>query len=139
MSNDHSANGHLSIGAVALIAGCSVETVRFYEKSGLMPTPRRSPGGHRIYTESMVERLSFIRRSRGLGFSTQQISELLVLIEGGGVSCERVKRLTSGHLRDVQIKIAELKRMETTLAALVEECPGGEVSDCPIVRELQSS
>ena len=132
MSNDR-----LTIGKVAEQTGCHIETIRYYEKEDLLPPPGRSAGGHRLYTTDLIERLVFIRRSRELGFSMQEIRELLSVVDGRQVSCERVKNLADTHLKDIRSKISDLRRMETTLRELSNQCSGDDVPECPIIEALQ--
>ncbi len=128
----------LSIGRVAAETSCHIETIRYYEKEGLLPAPERTKGGHRLYTRQMVERLLFIRRSRELGFSMGEIRQLLSLVDGDQVSCERVKTIALEHLQEIQSKIADLRKMERTLQDLSNQCSGEDVPYCPIVDALQS-
>jgi MerR family mercuric resistance operon transcriptional regulator len=128
----------LSIGKVATETGCQIETIRYYEKEGLLPTPERTSGGHRLYTDQMVERLQFVRRCRELGFSMGEIRQLLSIVDGEHVSCERVKNIALEHLQDIQSKIQDLVKMERILRDLSDQCSGDDVPDCPIVDALQS-
>ncbi len=131
-------SGHrLTIGKVAAQTGCHIETIRYYEKERLLPSPERSEGGHRLYTSSLIERLVFIRRSRELGFSVQEIRELLSIVDGQQVSCERVKHLADTHLKDIRAKVSDLRRMEKTLGELSRQCSGNDVPECPIIEALQ--
>ncbi len=127
----------LTIGKVADQTGCHIETIRYYEKEGLLPPPDRSQGGNRLYTASLIERLVFIRRSRELGFSMIEIRELLSVVDGDQVSCERVKHLADTHLDDIRSKISDLRRMERTLKTLSNQCSGDDVPECPIIEALQ--
>ena len=126
-----------TIGKVAKATGLNIETIRFYEKEGLLPAPDRSPGGHRLYSSDQVARLTFIRRSRELGFSMVEIRQLLGLVDGNEVSCERVKHIADAHLADIQAKIADLQKMKRSLETLSAECSGRDVPDCPIIDVLQ--
>lgn len=127
---------HLTIGVLAKGAGVKVETIRYYEHVGLMPPPPRSLGGHRHYERAHLRRLGFIRRSRELGFPLDEIRALLGLVDGGDVTCGEVRQLTLHHLGGVRRKIADLKRMERTLADIAEQCEGGAVRHCPIIEAL---
>ncbi len=129
----------LTIGKVAKRTGCHIETIRYYEKEHLLPAPERSEGGHRLFTNSLIERLVFIRRSRELGFSVEEIRELLSIVDGEQVSCERVKHLADTHLKDIRSKIGDLQRMEKTLGKLSRQCSGNDVPECPIIEALQVS
>lgn len=129
----------LSIGKVAARTGCNIETIRFYEKEGLLPPPGRTEGGHRLYTTEMVGRLVFVRRCRELGFSMAEIGQLLSLVDGDQVSCERVKDIADLHLVDIRSKIADLRKMERTLRDLSSQCSGDDVPQCPIIEVLQQT
>ena len=129
----------LSIGKVASQTGCNIETIRFYEKEALLAPPGRTEGGHRVYTPEMVGRLVFIRRCRELGFSMEEIRQLLSIVDGEQVSCERVKDIADLHLLDIRSKIADLRKMERTLKDLAKQCSGDDVPDCPIIEVLQES
>jgi MerR family mercuric resistance operon transcriptional regulator len=131
-------DNRLTIGKVAAKTGCNVETIRFYERESLLPAPGRTEGGHRLYTDDMVRRLVFIRRSRELGFSMDEIRQLLSLVDGEQVSCERVKSIADEHLTDVRAKIADLRKMEWTLRELSDRCSGDDAPDCPIIDALQA-
>ena len=130
-------DNRVTIGKVAAITGCHIETIRFYEKEALLPHPDRSEGGHRLYSTQLIERLVFIRRSRELGFSMAEIRQLLSLVDGEQVSCQRVQQIADEHLRDVRAKIADLKKMERSLDDLSNQCSGDDVPDCPIIEVLQ--
>ncbi len=126
----------LTIGAVSRRTGVNIETIRFYERVGMLPKPPRSAGGHRIYGHEQVMRLGFVRRSRELGFSLDEIRGLLHLVDGGRYGCAEVKAITLDHLADVRRKIADLRRLERTLADVAGKCRGGKVPDCPVIEAL---
>ena len=123
------------IGALSRRSGVNIETIRYYERIGLMPAPPRSHGGHRVYDHDHLKRLSFIHRSRRLGFSIQEIRELLGLIESD-FSCRDVKAVVLDHVEDVRAKITDLKKIERTLLTFADQCDGGEAADCPIINQL---
>ena len=125
-----------TIGALSKRTGCNIETIRYYEKIGLLPSPPRSEGGHRVYDENHLKRLAFIRRTRELGFTLNQVRELLGLVDGGDYGCGDVQEITLGHLGDVRRKISDLKRLERVLKNMAAECPGGTVPECPIIDVL---
>ena len=126
----------LGIGALAARTGVNIETIRYYERIGLMPPPTRTESRRRSYEEAEVQRLTFIRRSRELGFSVADIRKLLELAHGNNPKCGTARALTSHHLRDVRGKIASLKRMERALKRMIEACqPDGQRS-CPIIDAL---
>ena len=125
-----------TIGTLSKATGCKVETIRYYERIGVLPSPPRTEGGHWAYGEEHLKRLNFVQRSRELGFSLNEVRQMLRLVDGGDVTCEQVRRITLEHLHDVQDKIADLKRMERTLKDTAARCAGGEAPDCPIIDSL---
>lgn len=130
---------YLSIGKVSIHTGCHIETIRFYEKEGLLPKPERTEGGHRLYSDTQVKRLVFIRRCRELGFSMEEIRQLLSIVDADLVSCKKVKAITESHIQDIRLKIKDLKKMEKTLTELSNQCSGKDIPDCPIIDVLQNS
>jgi MerR family mercuric resistance operon transcriptional regulator len=126
----------LSSGRIAKLAGVNLETVRYYERIGLMPKPDRTAGGHRSYSTDHARRLSFIRRARDLGFSLDEIRALLALAQPGKSACAGVKRIASAHLQDVRTKMADLARLEHILAKTVERCVGDQSPACPVLDAL---
>ena len=126
----------LTIGALARRAGSNVETVRYYERIGLMPAPPRSKGGHRLYGEEHVRRLAFIRRSRDLGFALDEVRGLLGVCDTGNYTCAQVKAATLRQRDAVRQKIADLQRLDATLSAISDRCAGGVDQDCPILETL---
>ncbi len=126
----------VSIGAAARRSGVKVETVRYYERIGLVAPPPRSAGGHRVYGPGAVTRLAFVRRARALGFTLGQVRDLLALADARETSCVEVERLARGHLAAVRGRLADLARMETVLAEMIARCAGGSVPDCPILEAL---
>jgi len=126
----------LTIGTVAHSAGSNVETVRYYERIGLLPEPPRSAGGHRLYGEEHLRRLAFIRRSRDLGFSIDEVRGLLAVCDSGDYDCAEVKARTLRHRASVRRKIADLERLDTVLSAIASRCAGGASQDCAILDVL---
>lgn len=126
----------LTIGEVARRAGCKVETIRYYERVGVLPAPPRTTGGHRLYGRAHLKRLVFVRRSRELGFGLSAIGGLLDLAEGGTKTCADVKTLTLQHVDEVRCRITDLKKMERALRGMARRCAGGEASDCPVIDAL---
>lgn len=129
----------LTIGRLAALSGVNLETVRYYERIGLMPAPGRTEGGHRLYDEPHRRRLSFIRRGRELGFGIDEIRALLALAEPQRRSCDEVRAVASAHLLDVQAKIADLNRLEALLAGTVYRCDSGAAApSCPVLDLLEA-
>jgi DNA-binding transcriptional MerR regulator len=125
----------LGIGALAQRAGVRIDTVRYYERSGLLAPKTRLQSGYRRYGAAELARLRFIRRAQTLGFSLREIRDLLALSKGRDVA--RVKRAAQGKLADVEQRIAALQRVRDGLATLIEACPGhGDPIDCPILKAL---
>ena len=127
----------LTIGKVARQTQCNIETIRYYERESLLPAPQRTPGGHRLYNESMIKRLVFIRRSRELGFSMAEVRQLLSVVDGDVISCEKVKGIAENHLQDIKTRIADLRKMQRILGELSQQCSGENVPECPIIDVLQ--
>ncbi len=126
----------LTIGKLSQQTGVNIETIRYYEKAGLMPNPPRSEGGFRLYRYDHRRRLTFIRRCRELGFTMSEVRELLGLVDAHGYTCGEVQTLTLEHAKSVRGKIVDLRRMEKTLRAIASECSGSDVPDCPIIDAL---
>ena len=126
-----------TIGTLSRDTGCHIETIRYYERIGLLPGPPRSAGGHRLYDSSHADRLSFIRRSRALGFPLEEVRTLLDAVDSGAYSCAEVRALTLRQLADVRHKIAELGKLEKALKQMARECDGGDRLPCPIVDALR--
>jgi len=126
----------LTRGALAARTGCNIETIRYYERVGLLPPPPRSAGGHRLYGEGLVRRLNFVRRSRDLGFSIEEIRELLRLVDGGTYTCREVEKLARDHMREIRRKIADLRKLERVFETMAAQCSGDAVPDCPIIDAL---
>ncbi len=130
----------IPIGALAARTRCNIETIRFYEKIGVLPKPARTEGGHRAYAHAHVERLTFIRRARELGFTLDQVRALLRLADARDVPCAEVKQLATSHLAEVRTRIADLRAMRKALAGLVAQCDArgdaGDLPGCPLVETL---
>ena len=126
----------LTRGALAVHASCNIETIRHYERVGLLPPPPRSAGGHRLYGEDLVKRVNFVRRSRDLGFSIEEIRALLGLVDGGTYTCGEVEKLACDLVLEIRRKIADLRRLQRVLETMAARCSGDAVPDCPIIEAL---
>lgn len=124
---------------MAELAGVHLETIRYYERIGLMPEPGRTSGGYRSYGAAHARRLAFIRRARELGFGIEEIKALLALAEPGQASCAEVRALTMTHLDAVRAKISDLRRLENILAETVAQCSGTKTPACPVLDMLNES
>lgn len=127
----------ISIGVLGKATGVNIETIRYYERIGLLPEPDRTLAGYRQYGEEHLRRLSFIRKGRDLGFSIEAIRALLRLAEHPEQPCEGADRLASAHLAEVERKIEELARLRDALRQMTE-CCAGSVAECRIIDALAS-
>ncbi len=128
----------LNIGQVAKRTGITVETVRFYEKQGLIAAPQRSDSGYRQYSPETVKRLQFIQHAKEVGFTLKDIGDLLALRREPGTSCADIKLSAMQKIEEVDQKIRDLKRIRDALHRMAMKCSGrGALSECPILEELQ--
>lgn len=126
-----------TIGFLARETGCKVQTIRYYEQVGLMPEPQRSAGNQRLYRPAQLQRLRFIRHARDLGFSQNEIRELLRLVDRPEQSCETVTDIMSHHLVEVENKIAQLEALRDEFQRMIEQCSGKrQMADCRIIAAL---
>jgi len=127
----------LSIGQVAKRTGVTVETMRFYEKQGLITVPQRSDCGYRQYPPEMVKRVRFIQHAKEVGFTLKEIDELLALRRKPGTSCADIKLRAAQKVQEVDQKLNDLKRIRGALQRMIMKCSGrGDLSECPILEEL---
>ena len=130
--------GSLTIGKVARLAGVGVETIRFYEREGLIEEPPRWPSGYRRYPEETVARIRFIRRAKELGFSLKEIKELLELRLDPEATCGDIRRRAYKKISDIEKRIAMLQKMKAALETLTAACRGGgPINECPILEALE--
>jgi MerR family transcriptional regulator, copper efflux regulator len=128
----------LTIGQVAEQANVHIETLRYYERRGLVARPPRSASNYRLYPEDVVRRVRFIKRAQGLGFSLNDIEELLSLRAAPEAGCAEVRACAEAKMKDIDVKIGALTAMKNALSTLVAECSGeGPLSDCPILESLE--
>ncbi|MDA8249638.1 MAG: helix-turn-helix domain-containing protein [Rhodospirillales bacterium] len=137
MSSAGPRSGAIAIGELAQRTGCNIETIRYYERIGLLPMPGRK-GRFRRYGGEDVKRLAFVRRARELGFTLNEVRALLSLAAGNGDACGEVRAIAAAHLADVRAKIADLRTMEGVLADAVRQCDAGEAPGCPLIDVLAS-
>jgi len=116
--------------------GSNLETVRYYEKVGLLPEPPRTAGGYRSYDTTHERHLRFVLRARELGFSLDEIRALLRLVDKRDQPCAEARAVAATHLQDVRAKIADLKRMERVLKNVVAQCGDGTLPECPLIETL---
>ncbi len=129
---------HLTTGRLAKEAGVNIETIRYYERQGLLPRPPRKSSGYRLWPLDTVKRIRFIKHAQELGFSLREISELLSLRTEANKTCLEVKQIADEKIADIDQKIKSLKRIKKALKKLSQTCPGsGPISDCPILDALE--
>jgi MerR family mercuric resistance operon transcriptional regulator len=126
----------LPIGELSRRTGCNVETIRYYERIGLLPPPPRN-GRYRSFSAGDMARLVFVRRARELGFTLDEVGALLKLSAiDGGSACGEVREISAAHLADVRARIADLRAMERVLAAAIRQCDAGQQPGCPLIEAL---
>ena len=129
----------LKIGDVAERGGVNLQTIRYYEREGLLPEPPRLASGYRIFPESSVRRVRFIKRTQELGFSLAEIRDLLSLREDAGAGAQEIRDRARAKVLDIEEKIRSLRAMKEALNSLAEKCPGcGPLSECPILDALDA-
>ena len=128
----------IAIGELSRRTQCNIETIRYYERIGLLPRPRRK-GKFRRYDGDDVSRVKFIRRARQLGFTLDEVRSLLPLAPAGGQrACAKVRGIAAAHVADIRNKIADLQRMERVLADAICECEAAKLPKCPIIEVLSA-
>lgn len=128
----------MKIGEVAAASGCHLETIRYYERIGLLPPPERTASGYRAYSASDVQRVRFISRGWDLGFSLDEIKSLLRLTEDPDLSCEGADQLAQRHLAEIRERIGQLQGMARELELTIKDCAGGRRAACAILGTLQA-
>ena len=129
----------LRIGEVAECGGVNLQTIRYYEREGLLPKPPRLASGYRMFPDTAVRRVRFIKRAQELGFSLAEIRELLSLRENAGAGAQDMRERAKAKIADIEEKIRALRAMKDALNRLAERCPGcGPLSDCPILDALDA-
>jgi Hg(II)-responsive transcriptional regulator len=132
----HDAARVVKRGELAARVDCHLETIRYYEKTGLMPEPARTEAGHRVYDGDQERRLRFILRARDLGFSIEELKGLLTLVDSDHLACGEVYEKTQAHIADIREKIADLRRLENTLSTISAKCARGDTPECPVIDAL---
>ena len=126
----------LTIGQLSKVTSVNIETIRYYEKIGMLPVPPRTEGGRRVYGRLETRMLAFIRRARELGFSLDEIRALLRLGGPEKATCGEVKAIATRHLEDIRAKLSDLKKLERLLSKTVARCTGRAAPDCPVIEIL---
>ena len=129
---------HFTTGQVAKHANVNIETIRYYERRGLIPEPPRRESGYRQYPHDTVDRIRFIKRAQELGFALKEIQELLSLRLDPSTPAIEIRNKTEAKVRDIEEKIETLQKMKQALLHLIHQCDGhGTVNDCPIIAALE--
>ena len=123
----------MPIGELSRVTGVNIETIRYYERVKMLPAPPRTASGRRVYGSNEARLLAFVRRSRELGFSLDEIRALLRLGGPEKASCREVREIAAHHLTDIRTKLADLKKLERLLATTIARCSGRMAPDCPVL------
>ncbi len=126
----------LSIGQLSRVAGVHIETIRYYERIGMLPTPPRTAAGRRVYGSDHARALTFVRRGRELGFTLEEIRALLELNRANPAPCAEVRKIAGLHLQSVRAKLADLAVLESILAQTVTRCEGNISAECAVLDML---
>lgn len=129
--------GSFTIGQLSQRTGVNIETIRYFEKVGLIASPPRTEGGHRVYGDDHLRALGFIRRARELGFTPQEVRGILALGGPTDACCDEVREIASRQLDAVRSKMADLARLEKLLASTIDRCSGDHVPQCAIVDMIE--
>ena len=131
------ASKKMSIGELSRQTGVNIETIRYFERVGMITTPARTEGGHRIYDEGHVRALSFIRRARELGFSPKEVRGILTLGGPANACCDEVQEIAAHHLEQVRSKMADLAHIERLLASTIDRCSGDHAPACAVIDMIE--
>ena len=126
-------------GELARRTGVNIETIRYFETIGVLATPERTEGGHRIYNEGHVRTLGFVRRARNLGFTPQEVRAILALGGPGKACCDEVREIAQHHLATVRAKLADLAELEQLLTGTVEHCSGEADPECAVIELIEDN
>lgn len=127
----------IPIGELSRRTGVNIETIRYFEKAGIIAAPPRTEGGHRAYDEQHVRMLGFIKRARDLGFTPKEVRAIVNLGGPGKACCDEVREIAAHHLEQVRSKIANLTQLEQLFASTIERCSGGTAPDCAVIDMLE--
>lgn len=127
---------HCTIGRIAAAAGCTVQTVRYYEQVGLLPVPPRSEGNQRLYGKTTIDRLAFIRHARDLGFSLDAVRDLLSLADDPEQPCDAADRIARTQLTQIDQRLDRLLALKAELERMIDQCLGGRIADCRVIEVL---
>jgi MerR family transcriptional regulator, mercuric resistance operon regulatory protein len=139
MGNPSSRHAPYTIGELASLSGVRVETIRYFERIGLLARPNRTVGGHRLFSAADLDRLNFVRRAREMGFSQAEVRVLLSLSAAEVIACGEVKAIAEKHLGMIRQKIHDLRELEKSLSSTVAQCTGGKVAECPVIEGISAA
>ncbi len=125
-----------TIGRLSKMTGVNIETIRYYERIGVMQAPDRTANGYRQFTHNDLKRLSFVKKCRELGFSLEEIRTMLVMVDSENLSCGEIHDMTTGHLAAVEQRIRRLRKLKGVLKKMADQCTQGDVPDCPVIDAL---
>lgn len=129
----------IAIGELSRRTGVNIETIRYFERIGVLATPPRTSGGRRVYGADHVRVLAFIRRARDLGFTPAEVRAIVSLGGPGQASCNEVREIAAHHLEGVRAKMADLAQIECLLASTIDQCKGEDATDCAVLDMLEQS
>jgi MerR family mercuric resistance operon transcriptional regulator len=129
---------NLAIGRLSELSGVNIETIRYYERIRMLPSPPRTASGRRVYDSTHLRTLAFIRRGRALGFSIADIRALMRLGGPEKATCREVRKIAAHHLEDIRAKLDDLRKLERLLARTVAQCSGASAPDCPVLDILDA-
>lgn len=129
----------LSRGQLARETGVNSETIRYYEKSGLLTPPSRTAGGHRVYDQTDIGALNFVKRARELGFSSKEVRAIIQLQDQADAPCAKARNIAATHLEQVRAKIADLKEIEALLSQTIADCRDDAAGKCPVFELLENN
>lgn len=129
--------GRITRGELARRTGVNAETIRYFERIGILAAPDRTEGGHRIYDEGHVRTLAFIRRARNLGFTPEEVRTIVDLGGPGKASCVEVRDIAARHLEQVRVKISDLTEIERLLTRTIDHCSGRQVPECAVIDMIE--
>lgn len=129
----------IPIGELSRRTGVNIETIRYFEKVGIIAAPPRTEGGHRVYDDEHVRALGFIRRARELGFTPHEVRAILNLGGPGKACCDEVREIAAHHLEQVRVKMADLAQLERLLASTIDHCSGGTAPDCAVIDMIEDA
>jgi MerR family transcriptional regulator, mercuric resistance operon regulatory protein len=135
MGNAEYSKGY-AIGELSRLTGVNIETIRYYERIGIMPKPDRTAGGYRQFGYQHLKRLSFVRKSRNLGFSLKEVRALLSMVDEDHFSCGEIHAITLEHLTEIDTKMDALRKLKSVLSKMANECSQGDVPECPVIDAL---